>query len=167
MNSRSDTFGSTSSSKHPKKRQTNTIKQPLKEQMESRVSNTFPQKGGCSVTQTSLKIPSTYIIVKGKSVKKHYRIFKKQKYHNENFALERSVVNYWRGNGELKLALRDPNPSPSASIVVKNHIFVRVAWRSSNSSMNHYGTQINHRYSLLWSKDKYSTGIMFNCCICV
>ena len=72
-----------------------------------------------------------------------------KKYQNESTALERSVMNHEGGGGEregrerveagrrgcgvekVQLALRDPDPSPSASIVVK-HIFVRSVWRSSN-----------------------------------
>ena len=48
-----------------------------------------------------------------------------------------------RGKG-LELALQDSNHRPQPSIVIK-HIIVLFVLRSSNSSMDHYGQQTNHR----------------------
>ena len=44
-----------------------------------------------------------------------------------------------REGGGLKLPFTGSQPSLSASIAVKIYIFVRSVWRSSNSSINHYG----------------------------
>ena len=48
--------------------------------------------------------------------------------------------------GVLKPALRDLNPRQAPSLHSGQiHIFVGSLWPSSDSSMNHYGQQINHR----------------------
>ena len=72
--------------------------------------------------------------------------------HNRSTALERSV----KITGELKPVLRNPNLALGFCHGSK-HTVVRSAWRFSNSSMDHHGKQINHRYILWWNKDEDST----------
>ena len=73
--------------------------------------------------------------------------------HNRSTALERSV---WKSWGRLKPVLREPNLALSFYHGSK-HTVVRSAWRFSNSSMDHHGKQINHRWILWWNKDEDST----------